>query len=475
MKITHIRYWILTIDLPWMLASLYVAIQLRYAAASGAACATESFPEYALMIFTASLVWSFLYFEMHLDGFQGGWNLPTIISRVMVAVAILIAFVLASAFLAQHYYSRLVLFYFACLFPAGLVGIRIALHSLFVSRFRKAGVHRCVILGQGPVAVELARKIASHPEMPFQVVGLLYPSDGEGSNGAFNGLSKSFTSVNTLQVLELLERQKVQRLVIAMPQPSGSGVRKLIDACRTAGMQIYVVPQWYDLYLSKAELVEIDGLPLLSLRERSSSAVDLAIKRGMDLLLSLGILTLLSPLLAFAALIVYGKKGKAFRTEPRCGKDGVPFRMWRLNVNRHAGNLPRYENLLVRWSLTELPQMWNVLRGDMSLVGPRPESTERLKFYSDWQRQRLRVRPGVTGLAQVHGLRDQHPSEEKARFDLQYIFHWSPLWDLTLILETVWTLSFRGLQSQQADFAKADSQSRRNDFVSREVANVNRT
>jgi lipopolysaccharide/colanic/teichoic acid biosynthesis glycosyltransferase len=475
MKITHIRYWILTIDLPWMLASLYVAIQLRYAAASGAACATESFPEYALMIFTASLVWSFLYFEMHLDGFQGGWNLPTIISRVMVAVAILIAFVLASAFLAQHYYSRLVLFYFACLFPAGLVGIRIALHSLFVSRFRKAGVHRCVILGQGPVAVELARKIALHPEMPFQVVGLLYPGDGEGSNGAFNGLSKSFTSVNTLQVLELLERQKVQRLVIAMPQPSGSGVRKLIDACRKAGMQIYVVPQWYDLYLSKAELVEIDGLPLLSLRERSSSAVDLAIKRGMDLLLSLGILTLLSPLLAFAALIVYGKKGKAFRTEPRCGKDGVPFRMWRLNVNRHAGNLPRYENLLVRWSLTELPQMWNVLRGDMSLVGPRPESTERLKFYSDWQRQRLRVRPGVTGLAQVHGLRDQHPSEEKARFDLQYIFHWSPLWDLTLILETVWTLSFRGLQSQQADFAKADSQSRRNDFVSREVANVNRT
>src|SRR5258708_2538800 len=290
----------------------------------------------------------------------------------------------------------------------------------------------------------------------------------------FNALSEPLTSVKTLQVLELLQQQKVQRLIIAMPQSSGSEVQKLIDGCRKAGVQIYVVPQWYDLYVSKAELVEIDGLPLLSLRERSSSAVDLALKRGIDLLLSLGILTLLSPLLAFAAFIVHSKKGRAFRTELRCGKDGVPFGMWRLNVDRHAINAPLYEKLLVRWSLTELPQLWNVLRGDMSLVGPRPESAERVKYYSAWQRQRLRVRPGVTGLAQVHGLREQHPSEEKARFDLQYIFHWSPLWDLTLILQTIWTLLFRGLQQQQVESPTADLQSRKTDFVTQKLPNVTR-
>jgi lipopolysaccharide/colanic/teichoic acid biosynthesis glycosyltransferase len=458
----------------WVLGSLLIALQLRYAPPSGAVSATGHFLDYSLMIFAVSIAWPFLYFEMHLDGFQGGWHLPTIISRVVVAVSILMAFVLASAFLAQRYYSRLVLLYFACLFPLGLMGIRFALRSVLASTFRNAVVHRSVILGQGSVALELARKLASHPEMPFQVVGFLYPGEAEGSNGAFNGLSKLLTSVNTLQVLELLEQQKVQRLLIAMPQPSGSDVRKLIDGCRRAGMQIYVVPQWYDLYVSKAELVEIDGLPLLSLRERSSSAVELALKRGIDLLLSFGILALLSPLLAFAAFIVYRKKGRAFRTELRCGKDGVPFGMWRLNVDRHAINPRQYEKLLVRWSLTELPQMWNVLRGDMSLVGPRPESAERIKYYSEWQRQRLRVRPGVTGLAQVHGLREQHPSEEKARFDLQYIFHWSPLWDLTLILQTIWTLVFRGLQ-QQVDFATAGLQSRRSDFVTPEVPNVNRT
>jgi lipopolysaccharide/colanic/teichoic acid biosynthesis glycosyltransferase len=252
-------------------------------------------------------------------------------------------------------------------------------------------------------------------------------------------------------------------------------VRTLINGCRKAGIQIYAVPQWYDLYVSKAELVDIDGLPLLSLSEHNSSTLDLTLKRGIDVLLSVGILTLLSPLLAFAAFIVHRKKGRAFRTELRCGKNGVAFGMWRLNVDRHATNPPLYERLLVRWSLTELPQLWNVLRAEMSLVGPRPESAERIKYYSEWQRQRLRVRPGVTGLAQVHGLREQHASEEKARFDLQYIFHWSPLWDLTLILQTVWTLLFRGLQQQRINSPIADVGSRLDDFVTQEISNVNRT
>src|SRR5206468_5555528 len=104
-----------------------------------------------------------------------------------------------------------------------------------------------------------------------------------------------------------------------------------------------------------------------------------------------------------------------------------------------------------------------------------PESAERLKYYSEWQRQRLRVRPGVTGLAQVYGLREQHPSEEKARFDLQYIFHWSPLLDFTLILQTVWTLLFRGLRQEPVDSPRADSHGGKSDFLTQEVPNVNRT
>src|SRR6267378_6298252 len=150
---------------------------------------------------------------------------------------------------------------------------------------------------------------------------------------------------------------------------------------------------------------------------------------------------------------------------PICVKGGIPFQMYRLNVERHAASPERYERLFVRWSLTELPQLWNVLLGDMSLVGPRPESAERLKHYSDWQRQRLKVRGGVTGLAQVHGLREQHSSEDKARFDLQYIANWSPLLDLSLTLQTVWTLLFRGLSQEPALTQTTNARSGATDYV----------
>ncbi len=165
-----------------------------------------------------------------------------------------------------------------------------------------------------------------------------------------------------------------------MPQTNGAEVRKLIAECRKASVQVYLVPQLYDLYLSKVDLVEIDGLPLLSLQERNPSAGSFALKRTMDFVLSSGILLLVSPILAIAALFVYSRKGQAFRTELRCGKDGIPFPMHRLNLERHATSPERYEKLFVRWSLTELPQLWNVLRGDMSLVGPRPESFERVRI-----------------------------------------------------------------------------------------------
>src|SRR6266567_8283402 len=136
-------------------------------------------------------------------------------------------------------------------------------------------------------------------------------------------------------------------------------------------------------------------------------------------------------------------KGKALQKERRCGKNGRPFGMYRLDVDRDAPNLSSYERFLARFSLTELPQLWNELRGEMSLVGPRPESPDRVKHYSTWQRERLSVTPGLTGLAQIHGLRERHSSEEKAHFDLQYILNWSLFLDFSLLIQTIWILFVR--------------------------------
>jgi lipopolysaccharide/colanic/teichoic acid biosynthesis glycosyltransferase len=469
MKIRRIRNWIFLADLLLVFAALGLAIGLRYAHAKDGVSFTDRFEAYAFMMPVALAAWAFLYFEMSLDGFKGGWHFPAVFSKLIVAVSLLTATTLVFAFLTKHHYSRLVLLYFASFYILGLLSLRCLLRFLVSSRSMPD--HRCVILGNGPVAWELATKISSHPELPFQLTGFLFPGASEATNGFANSLGTPVSQIKTLQVLELLAREKVHKLLVAMSQLGGPEIRKLIAECRKTGIQVYLVPEWYDLSGAKAELAEIDGLPLLSLQERTPSVASLALKRAMDLMLSAGILLFVSPILLFAALIVFREKGKAFRTELRCGKDGVPFLMYRLDVDRRS---PKgYERFLVRWSLTELPQLWNVLRGDMSLVGPRPESAERLRYYSDWQRQRLRVPGGVTGLAQVHGLREQHSSEDKTRFDLQYIFNWSPFLDLGLILETLWTLVVRGF-GQEAAYASDKFRAQAGEYITSEVADANR-
>ena len=111
--------------------------------------------------------------------------------------------------------------------------------------------------------------------------------------------------------------------------------------------------------------------------------------------------------------------------------------MLRLNVDRHASNMSALRTISATVEYHRVAAIIECPRGDMSLVGPRPESPERVRHYSDWQQQRLSVKPGMTGLAQVHGLREQHSSEEKTRFDLQYLLNPSPLADLSLLLQTI--------------------------------------
>jgi len=476
MRIKNLRFWILTADLLWMIGATALGVYARYAGSSEPLDFPARFRSYSLILVVAAAAWTFLYFRMTLDGFKGGWRPLAMFSQIIVGVLLLMIALLAFSFLAQHYYSRLVLLYFAILFLLGLVGLRYGARFLVTSRLRNTVDDRCVILGHGQIARELANKIACHPELPFQIVGFLFPGEAETFNGFTTFLDlPSQASVKTLQVLDLLAQQNVHKLIIAMPESHGAEILKLISGCRRASIQVHLIPQWYDLYLSKAELLEIDGLPLLTLQERNPLAIRSTLKRTIDLVVGFSILLLASPILAFAAFVVYSRKGKAFRTELRCGKDGIPFRMYRLNVERHASHPKPYERTLVRWSMTELPQLWNVLKGDMSLVGPRPEAPERVKHYSDWQRQRLKVHAGVTGLAQVHGLRDQHSSEDKAHFDLQYIFNWHPLLDLSLMLQTVWTLLFRGLSQEPAPAQSSNGSGPSTDIVGSEVVDVNRS
>jgi len=436
-----LRYSILAADLLWIPVAFLFAELLR----TGSQDKDPSVAQFHYFPLLAMVIWVGLYFSKKLEGFCGGWHLPNVCAQVVVGVLYLMGSSLAVAFLSKRYYPRLTLFLVGILLCAGFVSIRCLACWLITSQSQVRAKRRVVILGSGRIVRELARKISRHPEMAMEVAGSLFPSDTEGSQVVSRSSSGAF-SVRTLNILSLLQENRIQELIVVEPVPPGAEAEKLISSCRKAGMRVHLVPQRYELYLSKAKLTEIDDVPLLSLEEQTLSDIGLELKRAMDALGALFLLVLSAPLVGVLTVMLRRNKGRAFRTEPRCGRNGTPFRMHRLNVDRDPTNLVGYERMLAQLSLTELPQLWNVFKGEMSLVGPRPEAPDRVKHYSMWQRQRLSVTPGLTGLAQVNGLREQHSSEEKAHFDLQYIFHWSLFLDLSLLLQTAWTLFVRVLK-----------------------------
>ena len=439
----RLRSAVLVADLLWIFISASIAFLLRYGFNSPSGNQI-SYKECLFASTAAMAVWTIVFVRMRLDGFSDGWEAPRVFSQVLTGMLLLMCLMLSAAFLARQWYSRLLLGYFGLLLLLGFALIRCVMRALVVSRSRNRSLQRVVVMGNGSLAREIAGKIARHPELMKKVVGFLYSSNDQPA-----GLSIEPTPVpvnpptSTVGVLELLKKYNVDELVVAHPRASTSEIQRLLRLSRLAGIRVSLVPEGYELYLSKASFLDVEGLPMLCLEETRPHKFAVALKRSADVVIAAVLSILASPIILLAALGLGFSGFRPFKRELRCGLAGEPFLMWRLNIDRDDPELSGLRLWLARLSLTELPQLLNVITGEMSLVGPRPEPPERVKHYSEWQRQRLKAKPGLTGLAQVHGLREQHASEDKARFDLQYLLHWSPLLDLSLLLQTLWTVAVR--------------------------------
>lgn len=439
MKAHSVRRKILVADLIWTFVAMGLGYLCRYGwiwhgPTQGTALTFVPF------LILAAGCWTLLCSRFGLDGFRGGWHSPAIVSELFLSVSGLMVILLALAYLRREYVSRLVLSYFGLAIFLGFLAIRLGFRQYFKGLHRAGEVRRVVIVGNGSLARELATKIDRHPEMLRQVVGFLSPAEvAEGSPSVdFNSVS-----TRTLGVVDVLRPQSIDEIIVALPKPGHPEIMDLTAHCQNHGIAVSVIPHPYELYLSKTQLIDLDGLPLLQLRD-ASGAIEMPVwQRFMDLALaSILVASSIPPMLVGAALLKI-KKGRGFCRELRCGQSGESFWMYRLNSPRYVDSLSRYEVVLQHLSITELPQLLNVLRGEMSLVGPRPEPPEKVKHYSDWQKQRLNVKPGITGLAQVHGLRDQNSSEDKTRFDLQYILNRSAFTYISLLLQTFWTVAVR--------------------------------
>ena len=440
----RLQLTVLLTDLLWILTSVTLAYLLHYGFDGPSASNRLGYFGYLAVAGISMVIWAFLFARMRLDGFSDGWEAPRVLSQVTIGVVLLMSVMLSTAFLAKQWYSRLLLCYFGALLLIGFVSIRCLTRAFVSSRSRNGAQQRVVVMGNGNIARELAEKIGRHPELMKKVVGFLYSANDLPVGSPRSDVpAPALPPTSTVGVIELLKKQCVDEIVVAHPRASTSEIQKLLRLSRLAGLKVSLVPEGYELYLSKASFLDVEGLPMLCLEERRPKQLALAVKRIADLIIATILTVLASPIVVLGATSLMIAATRPFKRELRCGLDGVPFLMWRLNIDRDATDLSGLRLWLARLSLTELPQLLNVILGDMSLVGPRPESPDRVKHYSEWQRQRLSAKPGLTGLAQVHGLREQHPSEDKARFDLQYMLHWSPLLDLSLLLQTLWTVAIR--------------------------------
>jgi lipopolysaccharide/colanic/teichoic acid biosynthesis glycosyltransferase len=439
MKSEQLRNRILAADLAWIPAALMAEQAL--CAELGCNQLPLGPSNFVVYVICTVLAWILLSENLHLDGFRTGWRLSALLSHLLLAIALLMVILLAVENVSERYLGRFTLSVFSLLLLAGFLGIRgLALRSV-LRRYQNGKVHRVVILGSDRLAGELAVKFNHHPELLCRVIGFLCPRAemplAEASQNAASGPE----TVSTIDVVHLLRQNNVDELVMAHT-PVSNEILNLVALCRQQAIQVSLVPQPYELYLSSPRLLDLGGLPLLQLGETAPVSARIS-KRVLDIGLGVVLAIASLPAVAVCAAILRFSTGSAFRWERRIGWRGVQFSMLRLNVGRDPQAASRFERMLWQLSVSELPQLWNVFRGEMSLVGPRPEGPERAHRYSAWQEQRLSVKPGMTGLAQVRGLREQHPSEDKTRHDLQYMLHPSLLKDLSLLIETMWTLTAR--------------------------------
>lgn len=397
--------------------------------------------------------------------------------RVTSAVSVgMMALLGASFFYRQFSYSRLWIIYawtISIVLVLAAHGIQRAVHRAL--RARGIDVQRVLIVGAGPEGRELARTFAAHPEYGLRPIGFLdVPSPGGAGTGIpanagpDAGDGPPARAVDDLRVvgtpddvLHAVRQHSAHRVILALRAEARETTMRVAALCQEAGVPFAIVPDLYVLVATGADVELVDRVPLLTLRGTPLYGWGRRLKDTLDVVGAvLGLVITLPLALVIAVLIVLDNRGPVFYRQRRVGKAGVLFHAWkfrtmvigaeqrlaedpRLRV-RFAGafkladdpRVTRVGRWLRRTSLDELPQLLNVLRGEMSLVGPRPIVEEELRKYGPWERRLLCVKPGLTGLWQV--LRHDEPDyARRVSLDMYYIDHWSVGLDLKILLRTL--------------------------------------
>ncbi len=359
--------------------------------------------------------------------------------------------------LRLDFLSRPFLALFAGLNLAFLLAEKLALR-LMARHVRRRGYNfrTLLIVGLNVRSAEVASIIEKHPHWGLKILGFVAPNGDPPSE--FSGLPVLGAGEDLPRILQ---DEVVDEVFFVLSRRQLDEFEDAILLCSELGIRSRVA-LFFPHLKARVLLEELEGIPLLTFTTVPASPFPLFLKRLSDLVVSFTGLIVLSPLLALIALVVkLTSRGPVLFVQERCGLNGRRFRLFKFRtmvqdaekrraevehlnqVNGHAfkaSDDPRITGigrLLRRFSLDELPQLFNILRNDMSLVGPRPPIPEEVSHYQRWQRRRLSMKPGLTGLWQVSGRADLEDFDRWIRLDLSYIDQWSPWLDLKILLKTI--------------------------------------
>ncbi len=375
------------------------------------------------------------------------------IQKTMKALLAMSVAMMAASYLAQKDYSRLMLIlYTACAVPVASI-FRAAARSLARRVAPVMEAPRVLVVGTGEVATRVAGSLEKLPKPHPVVVGFISPASDDGGPRTVGGIPVS-GSLNDLP--RLLVSMKIDEVFFAAPDLDRGRILDVISSVEKSDVHFRVVSDLFEISSAPTDLDDLARLPIIEIGHSPHGMPARAVKRLSDIVMASLAIVVLSPFLVIIYLVLLlGGNGSPVFRQVRIGRNGVPFTFYKFRTMKpETGEyevaplspgdprVTRVGRFLRRTSLDELPQLFNVVAGSMSMVGPRPEMPFIVEGYSEWQKRRLEVRPGITGLWQIMGRKDL-PLHDNIEYDFYYIRNQSFMLDVAILLRTVATV-FKG-------------------------------